>query len=114
MLLCLLGRGGGGGGVSEANCGGGVLGENFGGGGGSISGANCGDGILGESCGGDILGATKSGESYVVWGKILQAMLKSYVDDGNEDANLRSLVATSINSVSKQKSVLLELNVCFS
>ena len=46
----------------------------------------------------------KGGENSVVWGKSIQAMLESYVDDGNEDANLRSLVATVMNSVSKQKS----------
>ena len=30
-------------------------------------------------------------------------MLENYIDDGNKDASLRSLVATIMNRVSKQK-----------
>ena len=47
----------------------------------------------------------KGGDSSVVWGDIIKWMLDTYIDTGNQDGNLRSLVATIMNNVSKQHAV---------
>ena len=47
----------------------------------------------------------KGGENSVIWGDGMKSMLYDYVDEGNNNRKLKSLVATITNNVTKKWSI---------